>query len=165
MVFAPTKRKNQTEIKSGRTIPSAPPPSQDPVIVDFWGLAGPGGPGDTSKRWGASPPTFPHLLKGSPGPLGPARPPKSAVSGFGSFFVSQTDFWYETEILSDNTRLPTAHAEYVPFRRIRWQHYGKGFDTEAPLGRGRVPELLAVLMVFRRFPWVSGRVSSPPRPI
>ena len=29
-----------------------------PEIVDFWGLGGPGGPKNHSKRWGASPPTF-----------------------------------------------------------------------------------------------------------
>ncbi len=29
-----------------------------PEIVDFWGLGGPGGPNNHSRRWGASPPTF-----------------------------------------------------------------------------------------------------------
>ncbi len=33
-------------------------------IGHFWGLGGPGGPGDPRKRWGASPPTFPKVLQG-----------------------------------------------------------------------------------------------------
>ncbi len=33
--------------------------------------------------------------------------------------------------------------------------YGKGFATETPLGRGRVPEFLWVLVVFGWFPLVS----------
>ena len=37
-------------------------------MVDFGSLAGPGGPGDPFKRWGAKPP---HLLEGSPGSPGP----------------------------------------------------------------------------------------------
>ena len=36
-------------------------------MVDFWGLAGPGGPGDPFKRWGAKRPTF---WKGLPDPRG-----------------------------------------------------------------------------------------------
>ena len=43
--------------------------------------------------------------------------------------------------------------------------HGKGFDTETPLGRGRVPEFLSVFVVFARFPSVSGRVSCPPGPV
>ena len=31
-------------------------PKSGPEMIDFWGLAGPGGPGNPSKRWGAKPP-------------------------------------------------------------------------------------------------------------
>ncbi len=40
-------------------------------MVDFWGLAGPRGPGDPFKRWGSAPPTF---WKGLPGTRGRPDP-------------------------------------------------------------------------------------------
>ncbi len=49
-----------------------------PRIVDLWGLGGPGGPKNHSRRWGASPP---HLLKWCLGPPGPPRPKQSSISG------------------------------------------------------------------------------------
>jgi len=42
-----------------------------PEIVDFWGLGGPGWPGNLPKRWGASPPTF---LEGFPAARGRPDP-------------------------------------------------------------------------------------------
>jgi len=47
--------KTQTEPKWVRTIGVRNlVRSPDPEMIEFWGLAGPGGPGHTFKRWGAS---------------------------------------------------------------------------------------------------------------
>ncbi len=47
-------------------------------IDHFWGLGGPGGPGNSSERWGAKPP---HFSGGSRGLTGPPRPPKIPIAG------------------------------------------------------------------------------------
>jgi hypothetical protein len=44
-----------------------------PEIADFWGLGGPNGPNNPSRRWKASPPN-PHLFDVFLGPPGPPRP-------------------------------------------------------------------------------------------
>ncbi len=44
----------------------------------FWGLGGPGGPKNNSRRWGASPPTFWNVFWGPPGP---PIPKQSTISG------------------------------------------------------------------------------------
>ncbi len=50
-----------------------------PETVDCWGLGGPGGPKNHSKRLGAKPPTFPD---GFPRGRKPLRPRKSINLGF-----------------------------------------------------------------------------------
>jgi hypothetical protein len=44
----------------------------EPEILDFVGLGGPGGPGNSAKRWGASPPPDPRLIFGGSRPLNPS---------------------------------------------------------------------------------------------
>ena len=51
-------------------------------MVDFWGLAGPGGPGDPFKRWGASHRFPARRAPGGPGEGPDCHLPKEIV-GFG----------------------------------------------------------------------------------
>jgi hypothetical protein len=51
---------------------------RDFEIIDFWGLGGPVGPKNHSKRSGVSPPTVWNGLRGLPGPPGPQT---SMISG------------------------------------------------------------------------------------
>ncbi len=83
-------------------------PSPDLEIADFGGLAGPGGPGEPSKRLGGF---APNLLEESPGSLGPARFRKSAISGSGEWLLFENLLRVPLRRLPDFTR---ASPELTP---------------------------------------------------